>query len=96
MRGASVVAGFAGSAMFHIALAERPRHVVVVTTETYPAHNEYLMSALHGHRLDLVVCPPDVPRREPDRFTLESFHSDYTLDLAGSDGAFLRAVLADL
>ena len=96
VRGASAVAGFAGSAMFHTAFAARPQHVVVITTETYPAHNEHAIAALLGHRLDLVVCPPDVPRREPDRFTLESFHSDYALDLAGVEGEFLRSVLDDL
>ena len=96
VRGASVVAGFAGSAMFHTAFAARPQHVVVVTTETYPAHNEYAMAALLGHRLELVVCPPDVPRREPGRFTLESFHSDFVVDLAGAEGDFLTSVLADL
>ncbi|MEO5851784.1 MAG: glycosyltransferase 61 family protein [Nocardioides sp.] len=94
VRGASVVAGFAGSAMFHTAFAAGPQHVVVITTETYPAHNEHAIAALLGHRLDLVVCPPDVPRRDPDRFTLESFHSDYVVGLDGPDGDFLRAALA--
>lgn len=96
VRGASVVAGFAGSAMFHTAFAARPQRVVVITTETYPAHNEHAIAALLGHRLDLAVCPPDVPRRKPDRFTLESFHSDYEVDLDGVEGEFLRSVLADL
>ena len=50
VRRAEVVAGFAGSAMFHIALAGRPTHVVVVASESYPAHNEYLMSAVLGHQ----------------------------------------------
>jgi len=93
VRGASVVAGFAGSAMFHTAFAARPQHVVAITTETYPAHNEHAIAALLGHRLDLVVCPPDVARRDPDQFTSESFHSDYVVDLDGVEGDFLRAIL---
>ncbi len=96
VRGASAVAGFAGSAMFHTALLGRPQHVVLITSETYPAHNEYAIAALLGHRLDLVVCPPDVPRREPGRFTLESFHSDFAVDLDGREGEFIRSVLAGL
>ena len=44
VRRAEVVAGFAGSGMFHVAFTGGPRHVVLVTSESYPAHNEYLMS----------------------------------------------------
>lgn len=93
VRNASHVAGFAGSGMFHIALAGGPKHVVVVTSENYPCHNEYLMSAVLGHRLDLVVCQPDVPR-PGDTFTRESFHSDYVFS-AEREGPFLRQVLVD-
>ncbi len=94
--GAGVVAGFAGSAMFHTALAARPQRVLVITTETYPAHNETAIAALLGHRLDLLVCSPDTPRREPDKFTVDSFHSDYVVDLDGVEGEFLRSALAAL
>lgn len=93
VRDAEVVAGFAGSAMFHLALAERPSHVIVVGSENYPAHNEHQMAALRGHRLDLVVCRPDVPRGEG--FSLEAFHSDFAVD-PDREGRFLRSVLADL
>jgi hypothetical protein len=93
IRAADSIAGFAGSGMFHIALAGGPKHVVVVTSENYPCHNEYLMSALLGHRLDLVVCRPDIPRPGPT-FSRESFHSDYVF-AAEREGAFLRRVLAE-
>ncbi|MDO9496395.1 MAG: glycosyltransferase family 61 protein [Nocardioides sp.] len=93
VRGAEVVAGFAGSAMFHIALAQRPLHVIVIGSETYPAHNEHQMAALRGHRLDLVVCPPDVARS--DLFDLDAFHSDFVVD-PDREGRFLRSVLAEL
>lgn len=94
--GADVVAGYAGSAMFHTALAARPQRVLVITTETYPAHNETAIAALLGHQLDLIVCPPDTPRRTPDKFTAESFHSDYAVDLDGVEGEFLRSALDSL
>jgi len=94
VRGAEVVAGFAGSGMFHVALAGRPQHVIVITQEGYPAHNEYQLSALLGHRLDIAVCPPDVPRTEPG-YQRSAFHSDYVVD-PGTEGAYLRALLAEL
>jgi capsular polysaccharide biosynthesis protein len=93
VRRAEVVAGYAGSAMFHIALAAEPKHVVLVVSESYPAHNEYLMSMLVGHRLDVVVCEPMVPRVDGE-FTRESFHSDYVYR-PEREGVFLRSVLAD-
>jgi hypothetical protein len=79
--------------MFHIALAAEPKHVVLVVSESYPAHNEYLMSMLVGHRLDVVVCEPMVPRVDGE-FTRESFHSDY-IYRPEREGVFLRSVLAD-
>lgn len=94
VREASVIAGFAGSGMFQIALAGEPKHVIVIGSDSYPAHNEYMMSSVLGHRLDLVVCKADVPRND-GRFSRASFHSDYTLDWK-NEGAFLQSVLADL
>jgi capsular polysaccharide biosynthesis protein len=91
VRGAESVGGFAGSGMFHIGFAGRPTNVVLVSSEAYPCHNEYLMSALLGHRLDIVLCRPDVPRVD-GAFTRESFHSDYVYD-AARDGDFLARAL---
>lgn len=93
VRAASTVAGFAGSGMFHLGLTGGPKHVVLVSSEAYPCHNEYLMSALLGHRLDIVLCRPDVPRVD-GAFTRESFHSDYLYDPA-REGRFLAEALAD-
>ena len=91
VRAAEVIAGFAGSAMFHIALAARPQHVVVITHEGYPAHNEYQLAALLGHRLDLAVCRPDVPRTRAG-YQRSAFHSDFAVD-PETEGAYLRSVL---
>jgi capsular polysaccharide biosynthesis protein len=91
VRAAEVVAGFAGSAMFHIALAARPQHVIVITHEGYPAHNEYQLAALLGHRLDLAVCVPDVRRTEAG-YQRSAFHSDFAVD-PETEGAYLRSVL---
>jgi capsular polysaccharide biosynthesis protein len=94
VREAEVVAGFAGSGMFQIALAGGPKHVVLVGSESYTASNEYLISSVVGHRLDLVLCRPDVPKRGR-AFDNASYQSDFTYDDA-REGAFLREVLADL
>lgn len=92
VRAADSVGGFAGSGMFHIGFAGGPAHVVLLTSEAYPCHNEYLMSALLGHRLDIVLCRPDVPRVD-GAFTRESFHSDYTYD-PEREGEFLAQALS--
>ena len=94
VREADVVAGFAGSGMFQIALAGGPKHVVVVGSESYTATNEYLISSVVGHRLDLVRCRPDVPPRGRG-FDNASYQSDFTYDDA-REGVFLRSVLAEL
>jgi hypothetical protein len=93
VREAEVISGFAGSGMFHTALTGGPRHVIAITHENYHVHNEQLIAAVLGHRLDLVLARPDVPRG--DHFDRDSFHSAYTIDFA-REGAFLRDVLAGL
>ena len=80
--------------MFQIALAGGPKHVVLVGSESYTASNEYLMSAVVGHRLDLVLCRPDVPKTDRT-FDNASYQSDFTYDDT-REGVFLRRVLAGL
>jgi capsular polysaccharide biosynthesis protein len=94
VREADVIAGFAGSGMFQIAFAGGPKHVILVGSESYTASNEYLISSVVGHRLDLVLCRPDVPSDGPG-FSNVSYQSDFTYD-DRREGAFLRAVLAGL
>ena len=94
VREADVVAGFAGSGMFQIAFAGGPKHVILVGSESYTASNEYLISSVVGHRLDLVLCRPDVPKTKR-RFDNRSYQSDFTYDDA-REGVFLREALASL
>ena len=95
VRDADVVAGFAGSGMFQIAFAGGPKRVVVVSSESYTASNEYLISSVVGHRLDLVLCRPDTPQQEGGGFSKASYQSDFTYD-DEREGVFLSEVLADL
>ncbi|HET9422060.1 MAG TPA: glycosyltransferase 61 family protein [Nocardioides sp.] len=92
-RRADVLAGLAGSGMFQMAFAERPKHVILVGSESYTATNEYLIASVLGHRLDLVLCRPDVPQE--DRFKPAAFHSNFTYD-PDREGRFLAQVLEDL
>ncbi len=92
-RSADVLAGFAGSGMFQIAFAERPRQVILIGSESYNATNEYLIASVLGHRLDLVLCRPDTPRA--GRFSPAAYHSNFTYD-PDREGRFLQMVLADL
>jgi capsular polysaccharide biosynthesis protein len=95
VRDADVVAGFAGSGMFQTAFAGGPKHVVLVGSESYTASNEYLIASVVGHRLDLVLCRPDVPKVEGASFSNASYQSDFTYD-DDREGVFLRQVLAEL
>jgi hypothetical protein len=94
VRSADVVAGYAGSAMFHLALTAGapagPTRVVVVASDTYHAHNEQQICASLGRPLTLVRGAANT--RE-GVFT-HVFHSDYTLDEQG--WTTLREAFAEL
>ena len=81
-RAADVIAGYAGSGMFHIAMVPRPTHVIQVCSESYRARNEVLMAAARGHRIDAVVC----------RANSHDLQSTFTFDVE-QDGAYLRSIL---
>ena len=93
-READVIGGFAGSALFNVCLSVRPKHLVMVSSESYTAQNEYMMSAVLGHHLDIAWCTPEVPRTKPG-FDRASFHSAFSVDME-REGAWLRQVLRDL
>jgi capsular polysaccharide biosynthesis protein len=93
-RRADAIAGFAGSGMFQLSLAGEPKRVLLISSEGYTAQNEYMMSAVLGHRLDIALCRPDVPR-EQGRFSVAWYQSDFTFDHA-REGVFVRAWLEDL
>jgi capsular polysaccharide biosynthesis protein len=77
VRAAQEVAGFAGSGMFHLSLADAPKNVAVISSETYPANNERQICAFAGHDLTMLRCRPDVVS---EGFTSESFHSSFWFD----------------
>jgi hypothetical protein len=92
VRGAGAIAGFAGSGMFHVALTDTPKPVLLVGSTTYPAANERQICAFHGHPLHIVRCTSDVVT---DRFSEASFHSDFEFDMARHE-PFVQAWLREL
>ncbi len=93
VRRAEVVAGFAGSGMFQIAFAGSPKHVILVSSDSYVATNEYMISSVVGHRLDVVMCRADIAPAE--EFSNKWYHSAFTFD-PDREGRFLAGVVAEL
>lgn len=87
-RQAEVVAGYAGSGMFTLAMCDVPTEVLLVSSQTYTARNEHLISGLLGHRLHVLWC-----RSDPAAGPGARFNADFTFDLA-REGAYLQRVLA--
>ncbi|SDC79588.1 glycosyltransferase family 61 protein [Nocardioides lianchengensis] len=81
-RAAEVAGGYAGSGLFQIAFVPDPTHVIMVGAATYTPRNEYLMAAVHGHRVEAVICRPGG----------RSIQSSYTFDVE-REGPFLRKLL---
>jgi capsular polysaccharide biosynthesis protein len=88
---AEVVAGFAGSALFNVLLTDRPKHLVMVSSDTYGPSNEYMIAALRGHRLDLAVSKA-VRRTGPKA---RAYQAPFTFD-PEREGVWLRRVLEGL
>ncbi|MGN6132002.1 MAG: glycosyltransferase family 61 protein, partial [Nocardioidaceae bacterium] len=93
-RRAEVVAGFAGSAMFSLLLRSEPTRAILVTAAHYSAQNEYLISAVRGHRLHLVACEPD-PRPPGRRPAVHKLNARFTFD-PEREGSYLAEILGSL
>lgn len=85
-RHTDVVAGYAGSSLFTVIFAEAPKHVIILRPNTYAAENEFLISALIGGTLDVIISKADDPN---------SNESSFTVDFK-QEGADLIKVLSDL
>lgn len=84
-RAATVVGGYAGSGMFHIAFVPHPVHVIQVGSDTYTPRNEVLMAAVRGHRIDgIISIAHDKGVQAPFAVDLER------------EGPYLRTLLASL
>jgi capsular polysaccharide biosynthesis protein len=93
-RAAEVVAGYAGSAMFTLALCPRPTRVISLAPDAYTGRNEYGISSVWGHRLTTVWSTSDVSH-PPGGWTREAFWAPFTFDF-DREGRFLERTLAEL
>jgi capsular polysaccharide biosynthesis protein len=93
-RNADVVAGYAGSALFNVCYAPDPKRIVMITSESYTATNEYMMASVLGHDIDLVTCRADLDQPEQG-FSRDAFEASYTFD-NDREGRFLAEVFASL
>ncbi|SKB82091.1 Capsular polysaccharide biosynthesis protein [Arthrobacter sp. 49Tsu3.1M3] len=92
--GASVVAGYGGSALLNGVFSDHPSTRIVIAPDTYNTANEYLISSITGDDFHYFWCKADVPH-PPDRWTWEAFESPYEFDF-DRDGDQLDKLLASL
>ncbi len=91
---AELIAGFAGSAMFSLIFCAEPKRVILISSESYTARNEYMMAFAMGHRVSLVWCDPDIAQPEKG-WDGKAFASGFSVDF-DRDGEFLtHAATAD-
>jgi hypothetical protein len=93
-REAEVVAGFAGSAMFSLCFCESPKQVIVISSESYSARNEYMIASVRGHHLDLVWSRPD-PRPPEAQVSVHRSNVGFTFDHE-REGKHLNGILSSL
>lgn len=93
-RSAEAVAGFAGSALFTMALCPVPKPLFTIAPTSYTARNEQLIAALWGHPVVSAWCRPEV-EHPLGSWTVEAFSSSFSVDMA-SEGRFLREQLERL
>lgn len=78
-RGAPIVAGFAGSAMFTLMFRRDPVQVILLRPASYTSVNEYLISAVRGHTLNIIDSIPD-HEHPPGKWTWDAFYSGFTFN----------------
>ncbi len=93
-READVIAGFAGSALLSLVFSRSAKHVIVVSSESYTARNEYMICSVLGHALDVAWSKPDVDHPEGG-WDAAAVRSGFTFDFE-REGAFLQQVLQSL
>lgn len=95
-RRAEVVAGFAGSGLFHLCFAEEPKKVLMLSHQRYIARNEYLMASVRCHELHAVVSEAlPLPKRKRVPGQTTGFHSPFRVDWE-REGRYLLDVLDQL
>ena len=92
--GASVIAGFAGSAMFNMLFADKLKTAIILSQEAYTARNEHLFTSLLGAEVHYFWSTPDVAH-PTGRWSQEAFYSDWEFDFDRNEQA-LRTLITSL
>lgn len=87
-----VIAGYGGSAMLNGIFSSGPSTRIVISSDTYTAANEYLISSIFGDDLHYYWCNADVQRSEGRR---KAFASSFAFDF-DADGKRLIELLDTL
>jgi capsular polysaccharide biosynthesis protein len=77
--GATVIAGFGGSAMFNMMYAEKMTTAIVLSHEAYTARNEHLFTSLLGGEVNYFWSVPDIQHPE-NGWSQDAFYSDWEFD----------------
>jgi len=91
-RSAKVIAGYGGSGLFNAMFAEEPKHLILVSSETYTAQNEWMIAGVRGHRVDVAWCRAE---RGVGAKPARVLQTPFTFD-RDREGRFLSDVLAEL
>lgn len=93
-READVIAGYAGSAMVSLCLTDSAKEVILVSSSSYTAKNEYLIGSALGHHISIVWCEAETPM-PADRYSPRAFLAGFTMDTE-REGRQLADILSSL
>lgn len=77
--GATIIAGFGGSAMFNMMYAEKMTTAIVLSHEAYTARNEHLFTSLLGGKVHYFWSVPDI-QHPKNGWSQDAFYSDWEFD----------------
>lgn len=89
-RAAKVIAGFAGSAVFNMMLNPDAR-IVVLSSRSYVAANEYLFASAAGHEIHYFWAPPLVDQ-PVGGFAVDAYRSDFEFNLDEHRAELIKAL----
>lgn len=89
-RAAKIIAGFAGSALFSMMFNPGAK-IIVLTSRSYVAANEYLIASAAGHQIDYFWAPALV-EHPGSGFSVDAYRSGFTFPLDEHRAALISAL----
>ncbi|QGG39924.1 glycosyltransferase family 61 protein [Aeromicrobium yanjiei] len=87
---AKVIAGFGGSALFN-AMFNSTAKILILTSRSYVAANEYLIASVNGNELHYFWAPPEL-QQPPSGFSVDAYRSGFEFPLAQHQAALMRVI----